>query len=144
MKYTCEIIIDLPRNRVVELMNDPQNLKKWQPTLKHYEPISGEMGQPGAKMRLVYDMNGGEMEMVETVTARNLPDSLAMTFDANNVHNTVVNRFIDIGPNQTRWEMDSEFTFSGFMVIMALFMRGAFPKQTRQNMQLFKDFAEAA
>jgi len=30
MKYTSEVTINLPRDRVVELFDDPDNLPKWQ------------------------------------------------------------------------------------------------------------------
>jgi hypothetical protein len=33
MNYTCEVVIDLPRDRVIELFDNPQNLTKWQPGL---------------------------------------------------------------------------------------------------------------
>ena len=48
----------------------------------------------------------------------------------------------EIEPDKTRWVMETEFKFSGMMRVMALFMRGAFPKQTRKMMDNFKQFAE--
>jgi hypothetical protein len=44
----------------------------------------------------------------------------------------------------TRWVMENEFRFTGWMVLMGIFMRGAFPKQTLKDMNRFKAFAEAA
>jgi len=29
MKYECELIIDLPRDRVIEMFDNPDNLSKW-------------------------------------------------------------------------------------------------------------------
>lgn len=142
MQYECETVINLPRARVIELFDDPDNLSKWQPGLQSFEHISGELGQTGAQSRLVYDENGRTIEMIETISTRNLPDEFSATYEAKGVHNWVSNHFYEIEPDKTRWVMETEFKFSGMMRVMALFMRGAFPKQTRKMMDNFKQFAE--
>jgi len=144
VKYACEVVIDLPRERVIELFDDPDNLAKWQPGLKSFEPLSGEPGRPGAKSRLLFDEKGRKIEMIETVTVRDLPDEFSGTYEAKGVMNWVTNHFVAISPKKTRWVVETEFQFSGLMRLMAPFMRGAFPKQTQQLMQSFKDFAEAS
>ena len=40
--------------------------------------------------------------------------------------------------------MENDFKFSGLMVLMGIFMRGAFPKQTIKDMTRFKEFAEGS
>ena len=142
MEYTTEVIIDLPRSRVIELFDDADNLKKWQPGLQNMEHVSGEPGQPGAKTRLVYDEGGRTMEMVETIVQNDLPERFVVTYEAKNVYNLMDNIFHETADGKTRWVSDTEFRFSGFMAIMALFMRGAFPKETLKSMNLFKAFAE--
>ncbi|MBC8331822.1 MAG: SRPBCC family protein [Anaerolineae bacterium] len=143
MKYTCEISLDLPRQRVIELFDNPENLAKWQTGLKSFEYFEGLEGQPGAKSRLLYDEGGREIEMVETIIVRNLPDEFSATYEAKGVYNEISNFFHETGENQTRWVMNSEFKFSGLMRLMGIFMRGAFPKQTLKSMQSFKNFAES-
>jgi uncharacterized membrane protein len=144
MKYESEVSIHLPRQRVIELFDDPENLSKWQPGLKSFEAVSGTPGQVGAKSRLLYDMNGREIEMIETITKRDLPDEFSGTYDAKGVHNIIVNRFYEDGPDKTRWVTESEFQFTGLMSIMAIFMGGSFRKQTLDDMNRFKAFAESA
>ncbi|MFQ5507583.1 MAG: SRPBCC family protein [Planctomycetota bacterium] len=51
--YTVEVDIDLPRERVIELFDNADNLYKWQPGLQSFEHLSGEPGQPGASSRMV-------------------------------------------------------------------------------------------
>ena len=143
MKYKTEITLELPRDRVIELFDDPENLKHWQSGLKSFELISGEAGQPGAKSRLVYDMNGRKVEMIETIISRDLPNVLSGTYNATGVHNLVINCFYEEGPNLTRWVTENEFYFSGFMKLMGVFMKGSFPKQTLADMNRFKVFAES-
>lgn len=142
MKYSCEVTIDAPRARVIELFDNSDNMVKWQEGLQDYEHLSGEPGQPGAKMRLGYDMKGRKVEMVETITSRNFPDEFSGTYEAKGVMNWVTNHFYEDGPDKTRWVMDTEFQLSGFMKLMGIFMRGAFPKQTQSMMNQFKAFAE--
>lgn len=144
MKYSCELMINLPRERVIELFDSTENLYKWQPGLQSFELIDGEPGQPGARSRMMYEMNGRSVEMIETILSRNLPDEFSGTYAAKGIMNWVYNHFHEAGPDKTRWVLDTEFKFSGLMRLMGIFMRGAFPKQTQEDMERFKAFAESA
>ena len=144
MRYETEIIINLPRARVIELFDSFDNLKQWQEGLISYEHISGEPGQPGATTRLLYDMGRRRMEMIETIIERNLPDEFSATYDASGVHNIVRNIFYD-EDEQTRWVLDSDFQFRSYMRIVSLFIpNSSFRNQTRSSMESFKRFAENA
>ncbi|MEP2025823.1 MAG: SRPBCC family protein [Reichenbachiella sp.] len=142
MKYTVDIIIDLPRPKVIELFDNPDNMHKWQPDLVSFEPISGEPGQPGAKSKLQYKMGKRDIEMIETVTKNDLPDVMTGTYETKGVYNHISNNFVEISEKQTRWISENEFQFSGFMKLMGIFMKSAFPKQTLKFMNQFKTFAE--
>lgn len=144
MKYDCEVIIDLPREQVVELFANPDNMSKWQKGLESAELVSGEAGQTGAKTRLVYDMGNRRMEMVETILEHDLPEGSTVQYETKGVFNVVSNRFYEEGAAKTRWVTENEFRFSGLMKLMGIFMRGAFPKQSMETMQDFKVFAEKA
>lgn len=143
MKYSVSIVIELPRATVIELFDNPANLPCWQRGLQSHQLVSGRAGQVGARSRLVFQMGRRRIEMLETITRRNLPDEFDGTYEAPGVFNIVCNRFVALSPSQTRWESDNEFRFSGlFMKFIGLVMRGAFPKQSQQYMQDFKAFAE--
>jgi hypothetical protein len=142
MKYSNEIGINLPVNRVVELFDNPENLKLWQPGLISFEHLSGEPGQVGAKSRLKYKMGKREIEMIETITSRNLPYEFAGTYEAKGVRNTVCNKFVPLSENRTRLISESEFKFRGFMRIIGLLMPGSFRKQSQKFLEDFKAFAE--
>lgn len=142
MKYTVEITIDLPRERVIELFDSVDNMYKWQAGLVSFDNLEGEPGQVGTRSRLLYKMSGREVKMIETITVRNLPDEFSGTYEAKNVWNLVENRFYDEG-GRTRWESTNEFKMSGFMKLIAIFMKGAFPKESLKQMNQFKTFAEA-
>lgn len=143
MKYTVTININLPRHRVVELFDNEDNLKEWQPGLQKTEHVSGEPGTEGAQMRMWFKMGKREIVMLETIKLNNLPDRLDTTYDANGVFNLQENHFIELDENTTRWESVCEFQFQNFsMKVMGWLMPGAFKKQSKKFMDLFKEFAE--
>lgn len=142
MRYELEIVVNLPRSRVIELFDDPDNLAKWQPGMRSYQHLSGEPGQPGAKARLEYDEGGRKVELIETILRRDLPEAFNGYYEGPGVKNWIRNRFVEEGPDQTRWIVDTEFAFSGLMKIMAPFMRGGMAKQTQTFMHNFEAFAE--
>jgi hypothetical protein len=142
MKFTCEVIIDLPCERTIELFDDVNNLKKWMIGLESFEHLSGEPGHPGAQSHLLFNEDGRKLEMTETITVRNLPDEFSGIYETRGVKNIAINRFINEGAEKTRWVAEHEFQFNGIMKLMGLLMRGAFPKQTKKYMMSCKDFAE--
>lgn len=142
MKHTCEIEIEKPIDEVIRLFDEPDNLPKWIPGLLSFEHISGDPGHPGAKSKLKFEKNGRELEMIETVTVRDLPREFSGTYEALGVFNTVTNSFVEIDGG-TRWIAENEFRFSSFFTrLMGFFMPGAFRKQTLANQKAFKKFAE--
>ena len=145
MKYTVEISIDLPREKVIELFDSTENLKQWQTGLVSFEPLSGNPGQVGAQSKLHYKIGKREIEMVETITKRELPDRFWGTYETKGVWNEVRNSFDATDENHTRWTAESEFKCSGLgMKLMCMLMPGAFKKQTLKYMKDFKAFAEKA
>jgi hypothetical protein len=142
MKYRCELVVNVPRSKFIELFDDPAKMLKWSPGLQKFEPISGTPGQPGAKSRLVYGMGKREIEMIETVVKRNLPEEFSGTDEAKGVRNIVENHFYDEG-RSTRWVMGTEFTFTGFMKLMSIVVPGIFKKESIKHMTAFKNFAES-
>ena len=143
MKYSCEVIINRPIDGVIESFDSLENLYKWQPTLKSAEPLSGELGKPGARMKFVYSGRGKDMTMIETITAKDLPETFDMIYEAPGVVNPCHNSFEDLGDGTTKWVMETEFRFTGFMAVASKFMKRAFPKETRSSMETFKNWIES-
>jgi len=141
MKYSHEIEIKLPREKVIKLFDNPENMPKWQEGFISFEPLQGDPGKEGSTAKLKYKMGKREVEMIETITKRNLPDEFNATYEAKGVFNIIENRFIDQGKT-TKWISANEFRFKGFMKLIAFFMPGAFKKQSFKYMKDFKKFAE--
>ncbi len=140
MRYECAVRIARPRETVVALFDNPDNLPKWQPDLLAIEPVQGVPGQPGAQCRLLYRMGKRQVTLLETVLERALPERFLARYQTDRVDNRCDNRFIDEG-SATLWRMECEFQFRGTLRLMAL-LPWLFRRQTRQSMAQFKAFAE--
>lgn len=144
MKYTVDVELELPRARVIELFDNPDNMAKWQEGFLGFEPLAGEPGKVGATSRLRYKMGKREIEMIETITVRDLPKRFAGTYEADGVWNLVDNRFVELGPKRTKWISECEFRGTKFLMkAMMKVMPGAFKKQSQKYLDAFKLFAEA-
>ena len=143
MRYQLEHEIDLPRERVIELFLNPENISKWQTSLVTMEQISGEGREVGAQTRQLHRMGGRELWITETITVNNYPDEFCAVYEGGGTHNLIENRLYKAGENKTRWVLVSDFSGSKFGIrLMTFFMPGMFKKQTQTFMDIFKDFAE--
>lgn len=143
MKYTTEIIVNLPLYEFIAKLDKPENMKYWQKGLVGYKALSGKQGAEGAKMELHYDMGKRQLVLIETIIKSNFPYEFHATYEAKGVYNIQKNTFKEVSSNSTRWISESEFRFTGIMMkIMAFLMPGAFKKQSMEYLQAFKAFAE--
>lgn len=142
MKYTTEIEIDRPREAVLAVFDDPANLKHWMRGLVSFDLLEGELGQLGARSRYVFRTGKRHMDVLETITRRNLPDEFDAVFEAPRMWNEQKNRLVELGPAKTKWIAESEFRMSGFMKVIGFLMPGAFRKQSQQHLDDFKAFVE--
>ena len=142
MQFSCEIIINQPREKVIDLFDNPANHAKWMEGLQSFDHLSGRQGFPGAKSRLLFNHDGRRLELIETILIRNLPEEFSGTYETKGIINKVINYFYEDGPQRTRWVSENNFQFSGLMNLMSIFIRSAFPKQTHAQMENFKSFAE--
>ena len=143
MKYTTEIEINLPRDQMVALLDDPENMKHWQKGLLSYRLLSGESGTEGAQMELQYKMGKRHLAMVETIIKRDFPSEFHATYDTKGVHNIQKNYFEVLDAHRCKWVSESEFQFTGLALkLMSWLMPGTFRKQSMVYLQDFKNFAE--
>lgn len=143
MIYTCDIIINLPREEVIEKLDNPENMKFWQKGLISYKQLNGVLGEKGAQMELEYQMGKRNMVLIETITDNKFPAEFHADYDTKGVHNMQKNIFHVIDENTTRWESICEFHFSGIgMKVMGFLMPFAFKKQSKKYLIDFKNFAE--
>ena len=146
MRYTLETDITAPRDRVIEMFLDSENLHKWQPSLVRLETLSdGEPNGPGGRSKQLHRMGKREVEMIATITEHSPPDFFAATYEADDVWNLIENRFTELDESRTRWALTSDFRSTSLMMkVIMLVAPGMFKKQTREFMGYFKEFVENA
>ncbi|RDI24536.1 SRPBCC family protein [Lentzea flaviverrucosa] len=153
MKYTVSLEIALPREKVVQLLSDPEHMPKWLRGLVEHEPLSGAHGQVGTRSRVVMQSGQQTFEGIETITRREPVELQGLAREtvvhyereivAKGMWSAARERFTETGPGTTLWVSENEYRFSGVLMrLVGLLMPGTFRKQSLQHMQDFKAFAE--
>jgi len=145
MKFQCHVDIDAPRAQVVKLFDSIDNLKEWQDGFESFETIAGQQGEVGAKAKITYIMRGKPMELIETITVKDLPREFSGTYEHVHMDNSMRNVFEELGDGtRTRYTAHVEYTaLKSFMVrVMAKLFPGMFKKQVQKWLDQFKAFVE--
>ena len=143
MKLNYEITIDAGLDKVWAAFDNADNMGRWQQSFHSYTPVSGRPGEPGAVAELVFDEKGKKVVLRETITERRVPDLLAGSYESEHGTTIIVNHFEAIDASTTRWSSWCNFTFTGFMKFMSLFIGNVIRKRTEGDMQRFKLMVES-
>ncbi|TXE16883.1 SRPBCC family protein [Psychroserpens burtonensis] len=143
MKYTTEIKVNVTLDEFIKKMDNVDNMKHWQHGFVSAEHISGDLGQLGAKMKLKYRFGKRKMEIIETITKRNLPNEFHANYTMKAMQNVQQNYFKNTNNGFTKWTSITEFVPLNLkMRLMLFFIPRAFKKQSLIYMRNFKSFAE--
>ncbi len=82
MKFSQEILIDLPREEVLKLVHDPSSYKYWQRGFISYKHLTGLQGKEGSRSRLKFRIGGKEIKMIETIIKIVSPKKIYLTYEA--------------------------------------------------------------
>ena len=143
MRFTLELPINRARSEVWRAFDNPESMKKWQPSLISFETISGTQGQPGAVSRLTYKEREREFSLIERVTYREEQHRLDGVYENNFADNTVRNTFIEQGKEQTLWRVETEYKFKTLLMrILGPIMKKNLVLRTQREMERFKALVE--
>jgi uncharacterized protein YndB with AHSA1/START domain len=143
MKFSLELPIKRSRAEVWRAFDNPQNMSKWQPSLKKFENVNGTAGQPGAVSILTYEEGPREFTLTEKVTFRAEPERFDGVYENDFADNSIKNTFIAVNENETLWKMEVEFTFKTLiMKIVGPLMKKNFVARSEKDMQRFKELVE--
>ncbi|MEC7763796.1 MAG: SRPBCC family protein [Pseudomonadota bacterium] len=143
MRYVEHTTINRSRDRVIAKFDNPENLPKWQDGFVSMTQLSGTPGQAGATAKLIYRMGSRTIEMIETIEENALPNRFVATYEADGMWNRNENHFEETDEGNTEWSMLCEFRPTSLMLkVIAMVLPGMFKRQTRQNMDAFRDFVE--
>ena len=144
MKISGSIKIRKPKEEVVRYFADPQYLGEYQEGFVRKEHVSGEPQTPGAVSTLFYEGNGRKMELTETITTNNLPDTFEAFYHHKHMDNTMKCSFREIDANTTDYLYEFEYTRINWVMpkLMAILFPGVYRKQGEKWMNNFKLFVE--
>ncbi|MBI9060087.1 MAG: SRPBCC family protein [Labilibaculum sp.] len=142
MKYTNEIEINQPINKVVELFDNEDNLFKWMNGLQSIEHLEGKPGEKGSTTKMLFKEGKREIEMIETILENKLPEEFTATYEAKGVYNLAKISFVSLTDSKTKYLTEQEFQLKGFIKLIGWLMPGTFKKQTNKYLKMFKEFAQ--
>jgi hypothetical protein len=143
MSFTnvTEVDIEVPQATLARLFADPANLTQWMDDMDRIEPISGQLGMPGSRFRMVPKQ--GDRVFVATVVERDLPSEVDLDLDNESLSIATKATFTPLTPATTRLRHEQEFTFKGLIGrIVGALSRRAMHRAQRRHMQGLKRFAE--
>lgn len=142
--FTCEVFIDLPKSKVVELFNDPDNLQHWQDGFLDFKHMEGEPGAVGSTAQMEYKMGKGKMIIHEEILSNNLPDEFTGKYTHTHTTNTMKNEFIALSENETHYKAEVNYSrLSGLLKVMLFFKKDMLQNPVQKWMNQFKEFAES-
>ena len=143
MKFKLETLINKPRMAVWQAFDNVENMHRWQPALIHHELMNGTSGQPGAVSKLTYKEGEREFSLIEKVTYRDEPNQLDGRYENDFADNTIKNKFIEQGQDQTLWVIETEFKFKTLLMkVMGNVLKKNYIKRTERDTQRFKEMVE--
>ena len=141
MKFVCSININKPILEVVKYFEDPEALKQSQKGFIRMEHLSGNVGEAGAKSKLVYK----KFDLIETIIHNKLPDEFYAKYEHKSMINTMFSKFSKVNENETKLTTDIDYTeFKGFMInLIAKIFPRMFKKQVDKWLTNFKKYCES-
>jgi len=142
MRYTCQVELELPRSRVLELMTDPARAAEWMPGLESYTAVQGQAGRPGSVSELRFSGVPGQGLLVEKVE-RSDEHHHDVVHLVGPVRNETRNTFTDLPGGGTSWVAEHVFHLPpGMAQGLGPIGEQAFRENTQRSMETFKRWAE--
>ncbi|USX48834.1 SRPBCC family protein [Lentzea sp. HUAS12] len=138
MRFTQEVVLEQPIERVRVLTSDPAHLHRWQPDLVGITPHGETPGAVGSTATLTYR----KFTLEETVLAANADERISRYETRGMVH-TITNRYSAIDDQRTLLVCDNEFQLSGLLALGRRMLEKSLREQVERNVGNFKTFIDA-
>ncbi|WP_330270610.1 SRPBCC family protein [Lentzea sp. NBC_00516] len=138
MRFTKEIVLDQPIERVRVLTSDPAHVHHWQPDLVSITQHGENPGAAGSTATLTYR----KFSLEETVLAATA-DERTSRYETRGMVHTITNRYSAIDAHTTRLVCDSEIELSGLLKLGRKLLEKSLREQSERNLDNFKAFIDA-
>ena len=147
IKYSEEIVINSNIEKVIDLFDNPYNMKQYMYGFESYTVIKGNVNEIGtiSEININFNNNGEKKTkiiMIEEILTNNLPIEKKLQYTSNGILNIVTNKFEKISDNETRFINEQEFVFNTYMKLLFYFSKSSLKYQTKLYLNNFKDFVE--
>lgn len=143
MKFELSIEIDQPPSVVYDFMMDPENLHLWLTNFVRMEYLSGEEGTPGATSKHVYDENGRQIEMIETIVSNVENEKMVADYASEHFDMRVSNYLKPKGDHNTLLTISTEMEMKSFVLkLVGRIFRGKTEKRLAADMERLKGAIE--
>lgn len=143
MKSKSEVVINAPRERVLELWHSFEDQKKWQKGLESLEFKNGKPGYIGTQINYSYKLGRKKLNLQETLLKNNLPTEYQVLQESKGVISRQNHYITEPEPGKTLWTTVTETRFQtlGLRVIGWL-SPGLFQREQQRTMEAFRDHVE--
>jgi len=144
IKQMGSIVVKKPQQEVAKLFADPKNLQEYQDGFIKKELVSGKAGKVGAVSKMYYSAGNRDMELVETITSNNLPNSFEAHYHHEHMDNTMKATFVALNANETRYEYEYEYTRMNWLMprLLSILFPNMYRKPAEKWIRQFKEFVE--
>ncbi len=142
VKYTTEIEINKPIDKVFSAFENPEMLKKWIPEIKSIEPLEEKVNKVGSIYKMVIENQGQEIEMQEKITEYILNKKITFHFDSKEMFKIDAYNFIIEGNNTKIIQHSSIQSKSYIMSCLFPYFKGTFKQVSQGYLEKFKKFIE--
>ena len=147
IKYSEEIVINSNIEKVIDLFDNPYNMKQYMYGFESYTVIKGNINEIGtiSEININFNDNGkkeSKIVMIEDILINNFPIEKNLQYTSNGILNIVTNKFEKISENETKFINEQEFVFNTYMKLLFYFSKSSLKYQTRLYLNNFKDFVE--
>ena len=135
ISYSSEISVDKSINEAWAVMNDESKISEWLKGIKSVEHVSGEKGKVGAVTKYIFDENGTESTVIETIREIKDNEFIVMDFDMPDVMS--MNYKVHFSEKDGKTNIKSETVTQGqgmIMKSMVSFMTSTMQAQEDTNM----------
>lgn len=123
---------------------DVEALTAWQTNLRSVITLSGIRGETESVCELIYDENGREVRLRETIREARRPHLLTATYQGDQARTEVRNELIATDAGETRWTLHCRLHFRGLLPrLLGLFMKTSIRRRIEDDMRRLRDSLEA-
>ncbi|GEM_PF-1132480 len=142
MKFRSEVEIEKPIEELIVLIQNPEVTLKWLQGLRSVKHVSGELRQPGAISKVVFDSPAGRLLITETVVSNDLPQEYIMRYDGQGYVSYSNYSFEKVSKGSTRFILQQDVELKGALRLVEGLMKKTMEKQLNKSAESFKRYAE--